>query len=57
MQSVQVYGDKTWPMKTEDMWRLEQTERLLYGVSVRITSRELIDGIGVAEVVKQGRLR
>ena len=56
---------ETWPMKTEDMKRLVRAEwmmvRWMFGVSLRDRrpSVELNEhlGIGVAEVVKRGRLR
>ena len=47
VQRTMVYGSETWPMKKEDMQRLERTERMmvrwLCGVSLknRISSEEL----------------
>ena len=29
VQSVRIYGSETWPMKVDDMQRLERTERLI----------------------------
>jgi hypothetical protein len=66
VQRVLVYGSETWPVKTEDMQRLERTERMMVrwmcGVSLknRITSKELNGRLGVegvADVVRRGRLR
>ena len=61
-----VYGSETWPVKAEDMQRLERTERMMVrwmcGVSLkhRLSSQELNRRLGVlavTEVVRQGRLR
>jgi hypothetical protein len=66
IQSVLVYGSETWPVKTEDMQRMERTERMMIrwmcGVSLknRIASVELyrrLDVEEVSEVVRRGRLR
>jgi hypothetical protein len=66
VQRVLVYGSETWPMKTEDMNRLERTERMMVrwmcGVSLRDrrSSDELNERLGiegVAKVVRCGRLR
>ena len=66
VQSVMVYGSETWPVKEEDVQRLERTERMMVrwmcGVSLknRISSGELNERlgiVGVVEVVRRGRLR
>ena len=66
VQRVLVYGSETWPVKVEDMQRLERTERSMVrwmcGVSLknRKFSDELyghLDIERVAEVVRRGRLR
>jgi len=66
VQRVLVYGSETWPVKIEDMQRLERTERMMVrwmcGVSLkdRISSEELNGRLGVegvADVVRRGRLR
>ena len=66
VQSVLIYGSETWPVRVEDLRRLERTERMMIrwmcGVSLkdRITSGELLDRVGlvdVTEVVRRGRLR
>jgi len=66
VQRVMVYGSETWPMRSEDMQRLERAERMMdrwmraVSLKNRISSKELIEGMGVvcvADVVRQGRLR
>jgi hypothetical protein len=66
VQSVLIYGSETWPMKVDDMQRLERTERLMVrwmcSVSLkdRIQSKELNRYLGVSsvtDVVRRGRLR
>ena len=66
VQRVLVYGSETWPVKVEDMRRLERTEksmvRRMCGVSLKnkCRSEELKDRLGiegVADVVRRGRLR
>jgi hypothetical protein len=66
VQSVMVYGSETWPVRVEDLARLERTERMMVrwmcGVSLkdRIPSVELLERlhiVDVAEVVRRGRLR
>lgn len=66
VQSVLVYGSETWPMKVEDMRRMERTERYMVrqmcGVTLgdRCRSEELNERLGiegVRGVVSQGRLR
>ena len=61
-----MYGSETWPMKKEDMQRLERTERMMVrwmcGVSLknRISSDELKERLGIEgidEIVERGRLR
>ena len=66
VQTVLVYGSETWPVKTEDVQRMERTERMMIrwmcGVSLknRISSAELYGRLGVeevADVMRRGRLR
>ena len=66
VQSVMVYGSETWPVKVDDMQRLERTERMMvrWMCGVSLKQRRLTDvlrkclGIGsVSEVVRSGRLR
>ena len=66
VQRVMVYGSETWPVKVEDMQRLERTEkamvRRMCGVSLknRCRSEQLKERLGiegVEEVVRRGRLR
>jgi hypothetical protein len=66
VQRVLVYGSETWPMKVDDMQRLERAERMMVrwmcGVSLknRISCEELnrrLSVVGVADVVRHGRLR
>ena len=66
VQRVLVYGSETWQMKTEDMQRLEKTERMMVrwmcGASLknRVSSNnlnELLNVVAVTDVVRQGRLR
>jgi hypothetical protein len=66
VQSVLVYGSETWPMKAEDMQRLERTEmamvRWMCGVTLRdrVRSEDLRERLGVegvTEMVSRGRLR
>jgi hypothetical protein len=66
VQRVLVYGSETWPMKVDDMHRLERTERMMVrwmcGVSLknRVSNEELNRRLAVeqvADVVRQGRLR
>ena len=66
VQSVLVYGSETWPVKVEDMQRLERTERMMVswmcGVSLksRMSSKELNARLGIeaiSEIVRRGRLR
>jgi len=66
VQSVLMYGSETWPMKVDDLNRLERTERMMVrwmcGVSLkdRRSSVDLYQSLGienVAEVVRRGRLR
>ena len=65
-QSAMVYGSETWPMKVEDMQRLQRAERMMVrwmcGVTLknRITSEDLLRGVkvrSVFEVVRRGKLR
>jgi hypothetical protein len=65
VQRVLVYGSETWPVKVDDMQRLERTERMMVrwmcGVSLknRVSSEDLNRRLGVdrvAEVVRRGRL-
>jgi len=66
VQSVLVYGSETWPVKVEDMQRLERTERMMVswmcGVSLksRMSSKKLNARLGIeaiSEIVRRGRLR
>ena len=66
VQRVLVYGSETWPMKSEDLLRLERAERMMWrwmcGVKLedRRPSTELckcLDVEPVADVVRRGRLR
>ena len=66
VQSVLVYGSETWASKSEDVQRMQSTERMMVrwmcGVSLKDakSSQELLDcmGIlGVAERLRRGRLR
>jgi hypothetical protein len=66
VQRVIVYGSETWPVKNDDMQRLERAERRMVrwmcGVSLkhRISSIDLYTRLGVeavADVVRRGRLR
>src|SRR3989441_11603408 len=66
VQRVLVHGSETWPMKVDDMQRLERTEnsmvRWISGVSLKDkrSSEELrsgLDIVGVDRVVRRGRLR
>jgi len=66
VRSVMIYGSETWPMKVEDMQRLERAERMMVrwmcGVTLkdRISSEELLSRVGVEpvdDVVRRGRLR
>jgi len=66
VQSVLVYGSETWPMKLEDMHRLERNERMMVrwmcGVTLKDkkSSAALLSRLGidcVEEIVRRGRLR
>ena len=66
VRSAMVYGSETWPMKKEDLSRLERAERWMMrrmcGVTLRdrVSSRELYDRLGldsVSSIVVRGRLR
>ena len=66
VRSVMVYGSETWPMKVEDMNRLERAENMMVrwicGVTLKskISSEELRERLGIEsiqDVVRQGRLR
>ena len=61
-----MYGSETWPMKVDDMLRLERTEngmvRWMSGVSLKDkrSSEELRSGLGIVgvdRVIRRGRLR
>ena len=65
VQRVLVYGSETWPLKVEDMQRLQRTERMMVrwmcGVSLkqRIASEELNRRLcieSVAVIVRRGRM-
>jgi hypothetical protein len=66
VRSAMIYGSETWPMKVEDMQRLERTERMMVrhmcGVtlknrnsSVELNQRLRIDK--VSDVIRRNRLR
>src|SRR5271165_288601 len=66
VRSVLVYGSETWPIKEDDLKKLERTERAMIrwmcGVSLkdRVNSDELmrrLDMEGVREIVTRGSLR
>jgi len=66
IQSVMIYGTETWPMRIEDMQRLQRAERMMVrwicGVTLkdRIASEELLAHVGVESVsllVRRGTLR
>ena len=66
VQTVLVYSSETWPMKAEDLQRMERAERMMVrwmcGVRLknRVPSVELYRRLGVeevADVVRRGRLR
>ena len=68
VQSVLIYGTKTWAMKADDLRSLERTERMMVrwmcGASLkdRKRSENLCNLLGincalVADVVRRGRLR
>jgi hypothetical protein len=66
VRSVLIYGSETWPVKVEDVRRLERTERAMLrrmcGVKLaqRINSEVLYERLGVEKVkkvVRKGRLR
>ena len=64
VQRVLVYGSDTWPVKVEDIQRLERTERMMVswmcGVSLksRMSSEKLNARLGIeaiSEVARRGR--
>jgi hypothetical protein len=66
VQSVLVYGSETWPMKVEDMQRLERAERAMvrWMCGVTLRDRNKSDELrvrlgveGVADIVRRSRLR
>jgi hypothetical protein len=66
VQRAMVYGSETWPMKVDDMNRLERAERTMMrrmcGVSLRdrvpiAELRERLGIIAISQVVRKGRLR
>ena len=66
VQRVLIYDSETWPMKVDDLQRLERTERMMVrwmcGVSLknRVPSAEFFSWLrvdGFSEVVRQGRLK
>mgnify|MGYP006376082139 FL=1 len=61
-----MYGSETWPIKVEDMQRLERTEKMMVrwmcGVTLKnkISSGELYSRLNVeavSDIVRRGRLR
>ena len=66
MQSEMIYGSETWPMKVEDMNRLERTERMMirWMCSVSLRDRVPTDELrgrlnieSISELVRRARLR
>jgi Reverse transcriptase (RNA-dependent DNA polymerase)/Endonuclease/Exonuclease/phosphatase family len=66
VQRVLVHGSETWPMKIEDMKRLERTERMMVRWMCGVTLKNKIANVDlnrrldiecVADVVRRGRLR
>ena len=66
VQSVMIYGSETWPMKVEDMNRLERTERMMirWMCSVSLRDRVPTDELrgrlnieSISELVRRARLR
>ena len=66
VQRVLVYGSETWPMKAEDMQRLERMERMMVrwmcGVSLKSRTsnynlNKRLDVEADTDVVRHGRLR
>jgi hypothetical protein len=66
VQSVMIYGSETWPMKVEDMNRLERTERMMmrWMCSVSLKDRVPIEELrrrldieSISELVRRARLR
>ena len=60
------YGSETWPMRVEDMRRLERAEKIMIrwicGVTLRNRKsseeiRNRLDIVSVSDLVRQGRLR
>ena len=65
VQSVLIYGSETWPIKVDDMQRLERTERIMVrwmcnvSLSDRIPSKKWNSYLGVSsvtDVVRRGSL-
>ena len=66
VQCVMMYGSNTWPMRVEDIHRLERAEKMMIrwmcGVTLRNgkSSEEIRNRLGilsVSDLVRQGRLR
>ena len=66
VQRVLVYGSETWPMKAEDMQRLQRAERMMVRWMCRVSLKDRVSSVdlysrlgidGVEEVVRGGRLR
>ena len=66
VQSVMIYGSETWPVKVEDMNRLERTERMMMrwmcsmSLKDRVPIEELrrrLDIESILELVRRARLR
>ena len=66
VQCVMTYGSETWPMRVEDMRRLERAEKMMIrwmcGLTLRNgkPSEEIRNTLGivsVSDLVRQGRLR
>ena len=56
VQSVMVYGSKTWALRVEDIRRLERTEmmmvKMMCGVTLkqRLSNKDLLECMGIANV-------
>ena len=66
VQCVMTYDSETWPMRVEDMRRLERAEKIMIrwicGVTLRNRKsseeiRNRLDIVSVSDLVRQGRLR
>ena len=50
---VMVYGSETWTMKVDDMQKLERTESMMCGMSLkdRKSAVELRESLGIVDVL------